>query len=250
MYILSAIKRAGKSFINFPRRVGSFFSFLVQWFRFRRKNDKRFSLRYRDIHPCLKDKVISTPFDQHYTYHPAWAARVLAKTQPKLHIDISSILNFSTVTSAFIPIKFYDYRPAHLQLTNYESDFADLKKLPFENNSVESISCMHTIEHIGLGRYGDELDIKGDLKAIEELKRVTQPNGDILFVTPVGNPKIEFNAHRIYSFEQIIDYFEGCDLLEFALIPDSGGLIINPDPLLVKIQKYGCGCFWFKKKSA
>lgn len=247
MYILSAIKRCGKWIINIPKRVGSFFTFLAQWFRFRRKSDNRFTIRYRDVYPRLNDKVTTTPFDQHYTYHPAWAARVLAKTQPKLHIDISSILQFSAITSAFIPIKFYDYRPAHLQLNNFESDFADLKKLPFENNSIESVSCMHTIEHIGLGRYGDELDAKGDLKAIAELMRVTQPGGTILFVTPVGSPRIEFNAHRIYSFEQIIGYFEGCELIEFALIPDTGGLLINPDPSLVKVQKYGCGCFWFKR---
>ncbi len=248
MYILSATKRFAKSIIRIPKRVVIFFSFLAQWFSFRRKNDKRFSLRHRDLYPCLKDKLTTTPFDQHYTYHPAWAARVLAKTQPKLHIDISSILNFSAITSAFIPIKFYDYRPAHLQLNNFESGFVDIKKLPFENNSVESISCMHTIEHIGLGRYGDALDVKGDLKAIDELIRVTQPNGTILFVTPIGKPRIEFNAHRIYSYEQIVEYFATCELEEFALIPDAGGLIINPDPSLAKEQKYGCGCFWFKKK--
>ncbi|HEY6505830.1 MAG TPA: DUF268 domain-containing protein [Chitinophagaceae bacterium] len=250
MYILSVIKRFVKTVIGIPKRIGSFISFVGQWFSFRSKNDKRFPLRHRDIHPCLKDRVTTTPFDQHYTYHPAWAARVLAKTQPKLHIDISSILNFSAVTSAFIPMKFYDYRPAHLQLNNYASDFADLKQLPFESNSVESVSCMHTIEHIGLGRYGDELDVQGDIKAIEELKRVARPNGTILFVTPVGKPKIEFNAHRIYSFEQISEYFKGCELIEFALIPDAGGLILNADPALVKEQKYGCGCFWFKKKPA
>ncbi len=247
MYILSLIKRTAKSILAIPKRIGSFFSFLGDWSRFRNQDDKRFSLRYRDVHPCLKDKVTTTPFDQHYTYHPAWAARVLARTRPSQHIDVSSILNFSAVVSAFIPTKFYDYRPAHLQLNNYASDFADLKKLPFENNSVESISCMHTIEHIGLGRYGDELDVRGDIKAIDELIRVTAPNGTILFVTPVGKPKIEFNAHRIYSFEQITEYFKGCELVEFALIPDAGGLIINADPALVAQQKYGCGCFWFKK---
>lgn len=248
MYFLSAIKHFLKGIIYFPKRIWAFFPFLAQWFRFKSKNDKRFSLRYRDMYPCLKDKLTTTPFDHHYTYHPAWAARVLAKTNPQSHIDISSILNFSAIASAFIPMKFYDYRPAHLQLNNFESGFADLQKLPFENSSVESISCMHTIEHIGLGRYGDPLDAQGDLKAIEELKRVARPNGSILFVTPVGQPKIAFNAHRIYSFEQIIDYFEGCELVEFALIPDEGGLINNADPALVKIQKYGCGCFWFKKK--
>jgi len=250
MYILSLIKRTATSIIVFPKKIAVFFSFLGQWFRFRSKNDKRFSLRSRNLYPCLSDRVSTTPFDPHYTYHPAWAARVLSKTQPRSHIDISSILQFSAMMSAFLPVKFYDYRPAHLQLSNFESGFADLKKLPFESNSVESISCMHTIEHIGLGRYGDELDVKGDIKAIDELKRVTQPDGDILFVTPVGQAKIEFNAHRIYSFEQIMEYFSGCELVEFALVTDDGGFISNAEPGMVKDQRYGCGCFWFKKKTA
>jgi hypothetical protein len=128
------------------------------------------TLKLSDIYPCLSDKLKSTPFDQHYTYHPAWAARILAKIKPAEHIDISSILSFSTIVSAFVPVKFYDYRPAVLEISNYHSGFADLKQLPFPDNSVESLSCMHTIEHIGLGRYGDELDVNGDIKAIEELK--------------------------------------------------------------------------------
>ena len=106
---------------------------------------------------------------------------------------------------------------------------------------------MHTIEHIGLGRYGDEIDPEGDIKSINELKRVLKPGGDLLFVTPVGTPKIEFNAHRIYSYEQIIEYFSPLQVKEFSLIPDNGGLITNADPSLVQQQTYGCGCFWFKK---
>ncbi|MBC7947014.1 MAG: DUF268 domain-containing protein [Chitinophagaceae bacterium] len=247
MYILSLGKRTLKRIARFPKTVAAFFSFISQWFKFRSNSDKRFSLRHRDIQPRLTDRVTTTPFDQHYTYHPAWAARVLARIKPSQHIDISSILNFSAVVSAFIPVKFYDYRPAQLNLSDFESGFADLKNLPFPDNSIESVSCMHTIEHIGLGRYGDELDVTGDLKAISELKRVVRPGGSILFVTPVGRPKIEFNAHRVYSFDQIIDYFQGCELMEFSLIPDAGGLIIDADPTIVRSQKYGCGCFWFKK---
>ena len=106
---------------------------------------------------------------------------------------------------------------------------------------------MHTIEHIGLGRYGDPIDPQGDLKAIKELVRVTKPGGDLLFVTPVGKQRIEFNAHRVYSFEQIIEYFAPLQLQQFSLVPDTGGLIENADPALVKEQMYGCGCFWFKK---
>lgn len=231
----------------FPRRIVRFFQFCGEFSRFKKMNSHRAKVRFKDTYPCLTDKLQSTPFDQHYTYHPAWAARILAQTRPAEHVDISSILYFGTMISAFIPVKFYDYRPADIFLTDYSSGFADLQKLPFDTDSVESLSCMHTIEHIGLGRYGDPLDAEGDLKAIAELVRVLKPGGDLLFVTPVGQPTVQFNAHRIYSFEQIVQYFSPLTLKEFSFIPDSGGLINNASPSLVADQKYGCGCFWFKK---
>lgn len=240
-----SVQLAKDVIIRFPKRILLLFKYLGEWNKINKQNDKRFSTKLRDLYPCLKDRVATTPFDHHYIYHPAWAARVLKYVNPKEHIDISSILSFSTIISAFIPVKFYDYRPANLHLTNLESDFADLKSLPFEDNSIESLSCMHTIEHIGLGRYGDELDLSGDLTAIHELKRVLKKGGHLIFVTPVGIPRIEFNAHRIYSYEQIIKYFEPLTLKEFSLVPDNGGLIENADPALVSKQAYGCGCFWF-----
>jgi hypothetical protein len=248
MYIKAYFIQLVKSvLIRFPKKVFRFFEYIAEYARFKSRNDGRFTARASDLYPCLTDKITNTPFDQHYTYHPAWAARVLATTRPEYHVDISSILYFGTMISAFIPVKFYDYRPAKLSLNNYNSGFADLKKLDFASDSIPSISCMHTIEHIGLGRYGDELDVAGDMKAIAELVRVASKGGDILFVTPVGRPKIEYNAHRVYSYEQIIEYFRGCELKEFSLVPDAGGLINNADPGLVKEQQYGCGCFWFKK---
>jgi hypothetical protein len=68
---------------------------------------------------------------------------------------------------------------------------------------------MHVVEHVGLGSYGDSLDPNGDLKAMSELKRVLSINGNLLFVVPVGKPRVMFNAHRIYSYEQIIECFKG-----------------------------------------
>src|SRR5689334_9828840 len=195
------VKIAKDILIRFPRNIVRFFEYMAEFSRFRKMNRQRSKVLFRDAYPCLKDKTETTPFDHHYTYHPAWAARVIAKTRPALHVDISSIISFNVVLSAFVPVKFYDYRPADLHLSNLESGAADLKQLPFPENSIESLSCMHTIEHIGLGRYGDELDASGDQKAIAELKRVLMPGGDLLFVTPVGKPRIQFNAHRIYSYE-------------------------------------------------
>ena len=215
------------------------------------KNSNRLSVEWNNRYPCLDDKTSTTGFDRHYLYHPAWASRVLANIMPSKHIDISSTLNFSTMVSAFIPVDFYDFRPADIRLTNLESKAADLMSLPFADNSIDSLSCMHVVEHVGLGRYGDPLDSDGDLKAIAELIRVIAMNGNLLFVVPVGKPKIQFNAHRVYSYEQIISYFSGMDLIQFALIsehPSDGGLMLNATAEDVEKQEYGCGCFWFKKE--
>ncbi|CAN5905247.1 hypothetical protein BH11BAC7_BH11BAC7_28410 [soil metagenome] len=219
----------------------------------RNKTTSRFEQKEEDIFPQLDDATAMTGFDRHYVYHVAWAVRMVKKINPAFHTDISSSLHFCTTLSAFIPVKFYDFRPAKLDLDNLTSEAADLTKLHFADNSIESLSCLHTVEHVGLGRYGDPIDYDGDLKAIAELKRVVKPGGSMLFVTPVGKTRLMFNAHRIYSFEQIVNYFEGFELKEFSLVPDSendGGLIVNATKELSDRQKYGCGCFWFVKKNS
>lgn len=249
MYLKSYFIGAGKNvLIRFPKRVIRLFEFFFEYARFKKMNDDRLKMNFLEIYPCLNDKTTITPFDRHYTYHPAWAARILAKTRPAYHTDISSILSFSTIVSAFIPVKFYDYRPAEISLENFESKAADLTNLHFETGSIPSLSCMHTVEHIGLGRYGDALDPSGDIKAINEIKRVVVKGGDILFVVPMGDAMIQFNGQRLYTKEQIIEYFSGCELMEFTLIADQGGLIINASNEIIKDQKYPCGCFWFKKQ--
>jgi hypothetical protein len=209
--------------------------------------DKRFQMDWGDRYPILNEKTSDTHFDSHYTYHPAWAARILAQTRPSLHLDISSTLHFCTMVSAFIPVEFYDYRPAELNLNGLVSKRGDLAHLPFSDDSIESLSCMHVIEHVGLGRYGDPLDPDGDLKAIAELKRVLRKGGSLLFVVPVGQPKILFNAHRIYSYEQIASYFSDFQIGQFALVNDFGEFTINASPMEVAKLRYGCGCWYFVK---
>jgi len=218
------------------------------YLRFKKKQNNRFAVKFLDFYPCLKDKTIKTGFDAHYVYHTAWAARKVKEINPTVHTDISSSLFFSGIVSAFVPVDFYDYRPAELNLSNLKSGHADLTNLNFPDDSLNSLSCMHTIEHVGLGRYGDPVDPEGDLKAISELKRVLAKGGSLLFVVPVGKPKIEFNAHRIYSYEQVLESFKDLKLKEFTLITDEGKYIENANKELVREQKYGCGCFWFIKK--
>ncbi|WP_421942206.1 DUF268 domain-containing protein [Pedobacter sp.] len=213
---------------------------------------KRFTLDERIFFPCLNDNTAETGFDRHYVYHPAWATRIVLKNKPDKHIDISSTLHFSSILSAFLPVEFYDYRPAKLDLPNLKSLAGDLLNLPFESDSVISLSCMHTVEHVGLGRYGDPIDYDGDLKAINELKRVLAPGGTLLFVVPLGAKNVIcFNAHRIYAKDQVLTLFSDLELIQFALIPEDesdGGLVTDPSDELLSRQFYGCGCFWFSKK--
>jgi hypothetical protein len=224
--------------------------YIEQFRKLKRIDQLRFRMLWNERFPCLLDKTQKTDFDSHYVCHTAWAAKVLAGIKPSFHIDISSFIYFSTIVSAFIPIIFYDYRPANLRLANLSSEFADLMNLKFETQSINSISCMHVVEHIGLGRYGDPIDYDGDLKAISELKRVIASGGSLLFVVPIGKPKIVFNAHRIYSYEQVMSYFTEFRLVEFTLIPDNAtecGMVINATQEMADVQSYGCGCFWFNR---
>lgn len=199
---------------------------------------------------CIHDYNKKTSFEPHYTYHLAWAARKLAELNPKSHYDFSSHTYFSTIVSAFIPVKHFEFRPLDIYLSNFSIKHADLLQLPFEDNSLESVSCMHVVEHVGLGRYGDMIDFDGDLKAINELKRIVKIGGKLIFVVPVGVPRIEFNAHRVYSYEQVVSFFDGFDLIEFGLIPDKcpDGIIYD-QPHLVSEQVFGCGCFLFQKRN-
>jgi SAM-dependent methyltransferase len=245
-FLFWIIKRA-LNVIRFSGFARDYFKFKA----FHTNTSQRFDLCWKDRYPCLGDKTASTGFDRHYIYHPAWAARVIAQIRPESHVDISSSLHFCSIVSAFVPVRFYDYRPADLALSGLTSASADLLALPFPDRSITSLSCMHVVEHVGLGRYGDSLDPDGDLKAIAELKRVLAPSGNLLLVVPVGKSKIMFNAHRIYSYEQVIEYFAGLKLEEFALIPDkaeNGGLIRNALRETADAQTYGCGCFWFKRE--
>ncbi|MFA6554498.1 MAG: glycosyltransferase [Candidatus Paceibacterota bacterium] len=253
---LSKIKRFIPSKIyNSIKKIYKYTIYLKEFVKFRQystsKKDYRFKISWKNRRPELNDKTADTKFDTHYIYHPAWAARIVKQINPEFHVDISSTLSFSSILSAFIPVKFYDFRPAKITLSDLESRKGDLLSLPLKNNSITSISCMHTVEHIGLGRYGDPIDPTADIKAIDELKRVTAIGGSLLFVIPIGKPKVIFNSHRVYSYKQIVSLFTGFDLKEFTLIPDNAsyaGIIKNATEEIANIQNYGCGCFWFIKK--
>jgi SAM-dependent methyltransferase len=202
--------------------------------------------------PCLDD-VAATPNFAEYFYHLAWAARKLVALNPKIHYDISSHSYFVGVLSALIPIRYFEYRHVPVDLPGLEAASADICNLPFADASIDSLSCMHTVEHIGLGRYGDPLDYDGDLKAMGELKRVVAVGGHLILVVPIGMPaRIEFNAHRVFECDDIVSFFTPeMKLEELSLVScdDTGKhFLITHAPENQCAVHYALGCFHFIKK--
>jgi SAM-dependent methyltransferase len=211
--------------------------------------DKRFDCDWKDRNPRLDEATSTTGYDAHYVYHTAWATRIIVKSNPRKHIDISSSIDFVSLLSAMVPVEFYDYRPANIKLSGLTCLKGDVTSLPFADNSINSLSCMHVVEHVGLGRYGDAIDPHGDIKAMHELSRVLAPGGHLLFVVPVGGrAHIQFNAHRIYTRKMVEEVFSELSLLDFSIVTDSGEYIEKADVCIANAQTYGCGCFLFQKK--
>lgn len=119
--------------------------------------------------------------------------------------------------------------------------------MPFKDKSVNSLSCLHVAEHIGLGRYGDKLDPEGTRKVCGELSRVLAVNGNLYFSVPIGKQKTYFNTHRVHSPRTIIEYFKDLKLIELPGITDSGRFIANIGIDILEKSNYACGLFWFRK---
>ena len=246
--IKSSIKFWLLAFI-YPRPVVGFF-FLPRYFlsliRYRKlvPIDR---INFTDLRPCLGDWTFSTPFDPHYFYQGAWAARKLKSISPQKHVDIASSVLMISVLSGFIETTFVDYRPLKVNLSGLNSIPGDILALPFHDGSINSLSCLHVIEHIGLGRYGDPLDPAGSIKGALELQRVLGRGADLLVSLPIGRERTCFNAHRVHSPSSVLSLFLSLQLVDFSYVDDVG--VFHEDAKLDSMQslEYGCGLFHFKK---
>ncbi len=237
-----------------PLRKGKLFRALLGYpgyvrdmYKYTRMDDAE-QIRFADTYPCLLDKTAKTRVDSHYFYQHLWAFKKIHSLNPKLHVDVGSNVNFVGMLSAITEVHFVDIRPLNVSnVENLKSIKGSILDLPYENNSLESISCLHVAEHIGLGRYGDPLDPLGTKKAATELSRCLAKGGNLFLSLPVGKPKVCFNAHRIHSPKQILDYFSGLKLVELSGTDDNKRFIERIAIDILENARYACGMFWFTK---
>jgi len=205
------------------------------------------SIHFLDTWPQLHDRTTHTSIDTHYFYVNGWAMRRIVAHQPSYHVDVGSQNLFVNLLGAVLPVLFVDYRPLDTNITGLNSVGGNILNLPFAENSVRSISCLHVAEHIGLGRYGDSLDPRGTWKAARELSRILAPGGNLYFAVPIGRERLCFNGARIHYAETILDYFAGLDLVEYSGVSDDGRFVERASLSKFNVCDYACGMFWFKK---
>ena len=229
--------------------IGLFYlpRYFRHWRMFSAASSAALRPRFAQSYPCLTDWVPATPFDPHYFHQGAWLARHLKKSNAGAHVDVGSSVMMVGVLSAHVPMVFVDYRPLLVQLQNLSSVAADIKQLPFADNSITSLSSLHVLEHIGLGRYGDPLDPDGSARAAQELARVLAPGGRLYVSVPTGRSRVCFNAHRIFSPIALKGLFSGLQCTDFALVDDVGRFFPRGNEAEAEQLEYGCGMYVFAK---
>ena len=204
-------------------------------------------LKWRASYPCIGDNVATTPFDAHYFYQSVWAADLVRQRQPQWHLDVGSRIEYVASLTMLTEVVFLDYRPLPVTLPRFQSLGGTILALPFDDRSVPSLSCLHVAEHIGLGRYGDPLDPSGTARAAGELARVLAVGGVLYFSTPVGRPRVCFNAHRIHQPQQVLNMFSTLRMTGFAAVDDQRRFLPTAHPGDFNGADYALGMFSFIK---
>ncbi len=82
----------------------------------------------------------------------------------------------------------------------------------------DCIITFSSVEHSGLGRYGDPLDPDGDIKTMYDIHKNLKENGLLLWGAPVGHDALVWNEHRVYGKLRLPLLFQNFDEVEWVAV--------------------------------
>ena len=184
------------------RALGGLGFFLRDYFAFRRGYSGRMQLL-----PSLHDRgAAAGSVDSEYFQQDLYVAQRICAARPRRHLDVGSRLDgFVAHVAAFREIEIMDIRPLQQEVASVRFVQADLmsESLPLRE-CCDSLSCLHALEHFGLGRYGDPIDPRGHERGLRNLALLLQPGGRLYLAVPVGRERVEFNSHRVFDPRTIV----------------------------------------------
>lgn len=248
-WILS--EQFGIDFRRFYRSMRGIPRYLITWMKFRRHYKGQM-----DFMPCLNDWYEEGGSAQsEYFLQDLHVARAIHLAQPTKHVDIGSRIDgFVAHLASFREVEVFDIRPITSPIEGVifkQADLMDVRNLL--NDYCDSLSCLHALEHFGLGRYGDAIDPKGYVSGLENMIRLLKPSGTFYLSVPVGQERVEFNAHRVFNPLTLVQLANQKGLVlkaltwvgsDLRLIQSSN---IPQDLNMLSEQRYGLGIFTFIK---
>lgn len=209
-----------------------------------------------EIMPCLHDWYEEGGTTRsEYFWQDLLVAKKVFESNPEKHVDIGSRVDgFVAHVASFREIEVFDVRPITPQIPGVTFRQADFMK-PVEGMAgyCDSLSCLHALEHFGLGRYGDPIDAKGFERGLVNMACLLKEDGVFYLSAPVGIDRVEFNAHRVFDPCVIVNLAVKNSLKLFALtVIWPGGrveeLALDESQLSnLAIQRYALGIFIFVK---
>lgn len=201
--------------------------------------------------PCLADRYAqSGSATGHYFWQDLLVAQRVYQSNPRLHVDVGSRIDgFVAHIASFREIEVLDIRPLTANVRNIRFTQMDLTATLDERlmGYCDSLSCLHALEHLGLGRYGDRIDSNGYRVGLRNLSALLEGGGTLYLSVPIGPQRIEFNAHRIFSLPFLLECLEKeFSVIRFSYVDDDGDLHDDVSLDDRSVEKsfdctYGCG---------
>lgn len=188
--------------------------------RYQRMNQRStFVIDEKYMWPVISDKYALAGSISNYFWQDLWAAKKIVESGVKSHFDIGSRVDgfIAHLLAAGIDVTMIDIREFPGEIEHLHTVVDDATSLhQIVDESIESMSALCSLEHFGLGRYGDSVDPEACFKCFDNIQRKLKKGGRLYISLPVGKERVEFNAHRIFYANTVIQCFNTLTLLEFA----------------------------------
>lgn len=211
------------------------------------------------VMPCLHDRFEEGGATKsEYFWQDLLVARSIHAAKPEKHVDVGSRVDgFVAHVASFREIEVFDVRPISSDVPGVvfrQADLMSLASLPkIVGGYCDSLSCLHAVEHFGLGRYGDPINPQGYQRGIANMVQLLRPGGTFYLSTPVGQERVEFNANWVFDPRSIVRCVEasGMMLQKLTVITAANGpkeVAIDAATLAELAQQhYQLGFFIFMK---